>query len=302
MRRLLIFSFLLLATFPVQGQPLMFEEGKEWCYDFMYNFDEAWLPAGEAFASEQWSVGGTEECNGRIYRNLIRESYFVGVKANISEMWRPSFIDDENRNKVWGEVMLVREEGGKVYAVKEKYLSLLKSLYPSDIHPQINPDSFYVAPAEDDTEILLYDFTLKEGDLYPCVGNPIVQEVSHYTTHDGYTRKLLRLSNGAILMEGIGCVNSIGGIVIYQNMNDIVERFTAGRMIYAQLFSCKASSEGEQFFLRSEDGGIFSGVSHLIHDSDSSHVSIYELSGRRLITRPTRSGIYIHRGKKLLIR
>ena len=227
------------------------QEGKHWEYGFMYNYDELWLPAGEPFASESWLVTDRENIDGKAYWKLSRFSTFAHVKS----MWRPA-VGSENQSEVTGEVIAIREQDGKVYARKDQYLALLKALYPKEVHPDVNPDNFYVAEAEDPAEVLLYDFSLEEGDKYPCLGDVYVETVDRYITSDNRWHKMMRLSNGAILVEGIGCVNSIGGIVIYQNLENIREYFSresgAGRMIYAQLLSCGFTGSDQVIYPGSE--------------------------------------------------
>ena len=227
------------------------QEGKHWEYGFMYNYDELWLPAGEPFASESWLVTDRENIDGKAYWKLSRFSTFAHVK----NMWRPA-VGSENQSEVTGEVIAIREQDGKVYARKDQYLALLKALYPKEVHPDVNPDNFYVAEAEDPAEVLLYDFSLEEGDKYPCLGDVYVETVDRYITSDDRCHKMMRLSNGAILVEGIGCVNSIGGIVIYQNLENIREYFShesgAGRMIYAQLLSCGFTGSDQVIYPGSE--------------------------------------------------
>ena len=227
------------------------QEGKHWEYGFMYNYDELWLPAGEPFASESWLVTDRENIDGKAYWKLSRFSTFAHVKS----MWRPA-VGSENQSEVTGEVIAIREQDGKVYARKDQYLALLKALYPKEVHPDVNPDNFYVAEAEDPAEVLLYDFSLEEGDKYPCLGDVYVETVDRYITSDDRLHKMMRLSNGAILVEGIGCVNSIGGIVIYQNLENIREYFSresgAGRMIYAQLLSCGFTGSDQVIYPGSE--------------------------------------------------
>ena len=293
----------------IHGQNRMVEEGKEWEYIFMHNYDLLWLPAGESFASENWCLTGNEEYKGKTYWILSRSSTFVHVKS----MWRPAF-SAENEQAVKGDVLSIREEAGKVYALKEQYLTLLKALYPEEVHPNISYDDFYVPTAEDEDEILLYDFTLNEGDRYPYIGEVLVKEVSYYTTHDGLSRKVLLLTNGAIIVEGIGCINSIGGIIIYQNMEDICEYFESydgtEKMIYAQLFRCELTATGETIYSASDDylpkTSVTSPSDKSVNSESVNYNSVnsnfHDLSGRRLPSLPTRKGIYIKDGRKVLIK
>ena len=305
-RILLLLVFLFSFAFHVcsYGQAKMIEEGKRWMYHFMHNYDQIWLPAGEVFASEDWLVTESEEVNGKTYWKLWRLGAFVHVKS----MWRPPY-SDEDEQAVKGEVIAIREENGKVYSLKQQYLALLKALYPKEVHPNINYDDFYVPLAEDEYEILLYDFTLNEGDQYPFIGEVYVKEVSHYTTRDGLSRKVLILTNGAIIVEGIGCINSIGGVIIYQNMENIREYFDSEpgteKMIYAQLFRCELTSTEATIYSASDDYQLitsFTSPSEKSVNSKSVNCRWSDLSGRRLNAAPTRPGLYIKDGRKVLIK
>ena len=66
-------------------------------------------------------------------------------------------------------------------------------------------------------EVLLYDFTLKVGDRYPCKGDVKVQSVEMVTTRDSVERRLLCLSNGQKILENVGCISAGGELLGYQN-------------------------------------------------------------------------------------
>lgn len=305
-RIMLLLISLLTFTCPFcsYGQAKMIEEGKRWIYSFMNNYDEIWLPSGEEFASEDWQVTEREEINGKMYWKLWRNSAFVHVK----NMWRPPYSDG-NEQTVKGEVIAIREEGGKVYALKQQYLVLLKALYPKEVHPNINYDDFYVPLAEDEDEILLYDFTLNEGDQYPYIGEVFVKEVSHYTTRDGLSRKVLLLTNGTIIVEGIGCINSIGGIIIYQNMEDIHEHFDSEqgteKMIYAQLFRCELTSTETTIYRDTDDYKLITSIASptdKMVNGKSVNSKWSDLSGRRFPAIQIKKGVYIKDGRIVVIK
>lgn len=278
------------------------EKDKAWSYNFMYNYDQIWLPAGEAFASEDWQVTESVEVHGKTYWKLCRNSAFTHVKS----MWRPPYSDEDER-AVKGEVIAIREEGGKIYALKEQYLKLLNGLYPKEVHPTIDHNAWYVAEAEDPNEVLLYDFSLEEGDPYPCIGEVFVESIGHYVTTDNRYRKLLRLSNGATLVEGIGCVNSIGGIIIYQNLENIREYFSSDfgteRMIYGLLHDCR-QADYDHVIYPGAGGYLTSIITPTEKSANGKSVNSKwsDLSGRRLTATPSCPGLYIKNGRKVLIK
>ena len=267
----------------VAQENMMFPDGMKWHYSFKYSVPPVYYPDGE-FALEYWMVDGSEVINEKEYQNLFRHGDFYQVK----EMWRPTL----DRNTI-NFKLSVREENGHVYAIKEQYLQFLRQLYPQDLHPDITP--FYVAEAEDETEVLLYDFTLHEGDTYPCIGDVKVEEVLQQKTADGVKRKVLKLSNGVIVMEGVGCLNSIGGLIIYQNMEGLSETFQSGNSAYAYLVRCWQTDSRVDRYLNQTTA---------IRDLPSNQSrptsnNLYDLSGRRLSTPPAK-GILIQDGKKVV--
>ena len=305
-RRSLLGATLFSWCLSCSGQIQMFQEGRTWNYGFMYNQELVWLKQGEPFASEEWTVSDKEIIEGKSYHKLLRNDYFRNVKRMLDTMWRPSFNQE---SKTSGHVISVREEAGKVYAIKDQYISFLKALYPQELHPEINEDMFYLADADNDNEILLYDFTLEEGDDYPCVGNQKVKQTFHYTSSDGLRRKVLVLTGGSILVEGIGCVNSIGSLVIYQNMSSTTEVLDAASdvIVYAHLIDCLDNTTDSALYLWEKDYPLICTTSVSAPSLNSKHSTLncYDLSGRRL-TVPSASsvgsvlpkGVYIEDGKK----
>ena len=276
--------FLLLMPAHANGQTdCMFELGMSWHYSFCYSNPPIYYP-DSVFAIEEWVVNGSETINEKLYQQLFRHGDFYKVK----EMWRPTL----DRNTI-NFKLSVREENGHVYAIKGQYLQFLRQLYPQDLHPDITP--FYVAEAEDETEVLLYDFTLHEGDTYPCIGDVKVEEVLQQKTADGVKRKVLKLSNGVIVMEGVGCLNSIGGLIIYQNMEGLSETFQSGNSAYAYLVRCWQTDSRVDRYLNQTTA---------IRDLPSNQSrptsnNLYDLSGR-LLSAPPAKGIFIQDGQKVV--
>ena len=90
-----------------------------------------------------------------------------------------------------------------------------------------------------DGELVLYDFNMQPGDIYPYrFGHSIVfvTNVSRVTTLDGVSRRLLTLSNGYELMEGLGCLNSPGMLFCYLNPNPEMKRWEGIQLTLAFTF------------------------------------------------------------------
>ena len=283
------------------------ESGKEWYNNIMLNFDSGVFPANSVFYGEYEMVYDTATILEKEYQRLLIDIDYIsgGVKRKINTIYPITPLR--------GEMFIaIREEQGKVYAVKEQYIDLLKALFPPDLPYYVAPEDYYMSEADDENEVLLYDFTLEEGQRYPCIGEVYVATVSSLTTQDGLTRKVMMLTNGAVLVEGIGCVNSIGGIIVYQNYEvismDLSGGDGSGKEAYARLSSCYTRDDaGFHFQYRDEVDGQFLNTLTAIRDlpaqssaGDSYKSSIFnpqssiyfDLSGRRLSAPPAK-GMYI---------
>ena len=179
------------------------------------------------------------------------------------------------------------EKGGRVYIAEDYF-----DRYLNDIHPEISSPyktregrvAFY--------HILLYDFTLGVGDRYPCTGEVYVRETGTLTTRDGISRRTLLLSNGLVIVEGIGCINSPLGLFAYQNTEE------------GQAIDAKGTLAS--FGYVNKDGGIDSVYENgdMVLDNIKPHhqedilpEAILDLQGRRLQGTPQK-GIYIRNGRK----
>lgn len=123
----------------------------------------------------------------------------------------------------------IRTEDGRIYVDREEYMNYLEeeaklcavnsefSMYP------LSPvgDKDYIPYRQtDDGELVLYDFNMQPGERFLSVeGHDDISVVNVRTmkTRDGISRRLLTLSNGYKLLEGIGCINSPGMFYCYLN-------------------------------------------------------------------------------------
>jgi hypothetical protein len=179
------------------------------------------------------------------------------------------------------------EKGGKVFLSEYHY-----DEYMHDIHPGISRPYKKGEGGIAYYHLLLYDFTLDVGDKYPCKGEVYVKETESLTTRDGISRKTLLLTNGLVIVEGIGCINSPLGLIAYQNTEE-------GQTIVAK--GTLAS-----FGYVNKDGGIDSIYENgdMILDNIKPHQreailpeAIHDLQGRRLNGTPQK-GVYIQNGRK----
>lgn len=251
---------------------------------------------------ELWSLDGVDTINEKRYLKLYRKMSFADVYLPMST---PEIYSNQ------GFIMNLRQQDGKVFAIKEQYLQYMKSLYPEI-------EEFYLGPAEDENEVLLYDFTLNIGDTYPCADGATVTEVRTSQKIDGKEYKLFLLSNGIIIIENIGCVNSLGTLIAYQHTERIVESYSIKRatglttwewqdfLNHGILLWLKQNDQMIYLtdFIETKDFNYFviDNITNIRTDNiSSSYHHIFDLSGRRL-TAPHTGGVYIKDGKKMMIR
>ena len=183
--------------------------------------------------------------------------------------------------------MVLYESKGKVTMQQTYYQEYMDRVFPGISKPYVH--NKFMFPGF----ILLYDFTLDVGDQYPCSGEVYVKETGTMTTRDGIVRKTMVLTNGLIIIEGIGCINSPLGIFGYQNQTTEVE----GSVVLGMEFSGKDGLDGEPVYKYGDylDLSVRNMGKSRIQTTDCP--SIHDLQGRRLASPPNK-GVYIQDGKK----
>ena len=122
-------------------------------------------------------------------------------------------IDDGNTLYALVEPIGVREDNGRVYVFYDDYQKQVARLCQYELNAVSIPYQ-----QTSDSELLLYDFTLQVGDRYPtseAYDDIFVEKVECVITNDSKSRKLLTLTNGLQILEGIGCLNSRNGNLLY---------------------------------------------------------------------------------------
>ena len=197
-----------------------------------------------------------------------------------------------------GGRLLLRETGGRVFAQRGSYAEYFRKAFPDFGNP-------FEAVADWSEDVVLYDFTLSAGDVYPCGGDVRVASVSSITTRDGLDRKVLFLDNGLEIIEGIGCINSPFGVFAYQNGAVLPSSpdTPASRPSSAPVLTCATlvlksftkSCDEEPLYVMGDE---LTGVPHQYAVSSPSPSTVtYDLQGRRVTGTPQR-GIYIQNGRK----
>ena len=187
----------------------------------------------------------------------------------------------------------IRMEGGRVYANYANYLQHLGEFG----HYYYGDTAYLPYPQTDDGEIILYDYNMEVGDKYLSVdGYDDVSVVAKdvVVLKDQKEHRRLTLSNGMILIEDIGCINSPGMLLNYLNPASFSKdnlAFLEYSMSYGQMVY--VTEHRKIVDLRTL------GVSSLPDATPST--PLYDLQGRCLIQKPEH-GLYIQGGRKVVIK
>ena len=193
----------------------------------------------------------------------------------------------------------VREEDGKVYLLYEDYMKIQTWL--QSINRLKDVPIPYLQMSEN--ELLFYDFTLKVGDKYPTsasYGDIYVEKVETVVSEDMQKRKLFTLTNGLQILEGIGCLNSKNQYLGFALLHYLYppEAWVYNDQIdNNRLYEYK---KDDQIVYRGYE--VPTNVNHPFGSHPSSINSWHTLYGRRLTTPPSRPGLYIKDGRKVLIK
>ena len=248
----------------------MLSDNPQWWYGFIYNGCMAGPPFNR--------IEGSFEANGRTYHKLYQvDIIFVDNGTGFREAPRYPIG--------------VREESGKVYAYYKDYENVEKRLrdmgyFKADASPYL---------LTDDSEVLLYDFNLKEGDIYPTsaeFGTITVYRIEVIKTDDGVNRKLFTLSNGIMILEGVGCLNTDDVIFYLYDHHTPLEELDGYYVLCSYMKDGKVVYHADEF-----TGGIPNRLRSTANKASSTSTALFDLQGRRLNAVPAR-GMYIKDGKK----
>ena len=244
--------------------------------DDIYADSVVWGVEGESEGTLNISVDGKEYIQIKRYLMI----YDMNAKPSVRTAHRVNFYNPE---------VLLREEGGKVYARKDQYVEVMNLIY------SVGDESLFMEECNDG-EVLLYDFTLGEGDRYPCRGEVYVSKVDNVVTDDDLSRRCMFLTNGMVIVEGIGCVNSVGEFYGYQNapVLDFGER---GCLVEFGYWDFDRNTYQVVY-----QSGLISAIGVVSDFRQTTLLSIiYDLQGRK-VTTLQKNGIYIKNGKKYLMK
>ena len=204
----------------------------------------------------------------------------------------------------------IRLEDGKVYTNFEDFCEYQNFRFNYDYFYQCcwsfsDPNYLPYHLTEDGSELILYDYTMEVGDGFRHVdGHDDITVVEKDTVAyaDDVPRRRLTLSNGLIIIEGMGCINSNGMLIDWLNP---AEEYQSN---FTYLDYC-ADDWNKPFNIiyTHEDSGLYvvdtnpAGIESLHSPDSSDRHALFDLQGRRLSQNPAR-GVYIQDGRKYVVR
>jgi hypothetical protein len=282
-RKILLLLFLAMQTSLFAQK--MLENQTEWVYTMfspsLYQFYQE--KGGFTYlASEEvvYRVYDTQETDGKT-------SYLVS-----EELLQPSARQLSSTRAYQGNHLALREEGGKVMVGYDDYKNFLEY---SEQFVNAGDPSYIPYPKTEGGELILYDFTKQEGDIYAAAvdGHPevVVKEVDTFIDNTWRECRRLTLSNGSILIEGIGCINSRGMLLSYLNPREATDdrifwlsaKANYDYLVYDQYVDVKTLGIADR---------------PVMSPAETNHIG-YTLGGVR-IAQPQR-GLIIKDGKKTII-
>ena len=185
------------------GYAHMLREGNTWHYHFMIEHAD-----GVKDAWFDYEIADSYVWNGKAYYQMT-----------VSES---SHSADEETGKESALTLDMREENGRVYVSHGLYLWYLQATRDDENIPMpiAGNEDYIPYHANNEGELILYDFNMEVGDSYAHVDgydDVFVVTTDTIETQDSKKRKRITLSNGLVIVEGIGCVNSTGGLIFYLN-------------------------------------------------------------------------------------
>ena len=192
----------------------------------------------------------------------------------------------------------IRREGGCVYVNYNQYVEYLTRSYDGEtFNPSFGNPNYIPYHLTVDGELILYDYNKQVGDKYRTVegyDDIWITAKDSVTISDGKRHCRLTLSNGLVLIEGIGCINSNGRLIDYLNpAKQYWNSFTYLKYVY-------------------DDNGntLYGNTTTKVKESDVLGISekrapinsfvLYDFQGR-MMQHPNK-GIYIQNGRKVVVK
>ena len=298
---LMVLTLLFLCPFSSKGQVYQnIREESYWAYGGMYPWYITLMTklgrTDFAQFEEPYMVIGKHEKNGKTYFTVRYQKIYY------EEGWRTSADEDEKYmfdvdNEHYRQIG-IREQDSKFLVDKDEYITLLNE---DKFGARVGNPEYIPYETTEDNELVLYDFTKREGDVYAYSqeGEPItVASVESFVADDKSSRILMTLSNNLKIIEGIGCINSPGTLIYYLNPGKRNHQIC---LLGWYGYKYAPGNLNLIFFQSFKDAAreIVAGISDAVqYDYDK---VIYDLQGRRLTQQP-RKGVYIRDGRKVVVK
>ena len=262
-------------------------DGFLWIYGFSNNWqveDDAVICKNVTYWTYTLS-SQTINLNGKVYHPVVSEpanAITRGGKDDSDERWY---------------AVGIRKEGGRVYVNYEDYIAYLSRPYNGvNTNPSFGNPSYVPYPVTNEGELILYDYTMEIGDKFQSIEgyndvSVVAKDIVVY--EDKNERRRLTLSNGLVLIEGIGCINSNGHLLDYLNPSPLYEGYFS---YLKQVLNANYNSIYETDVKVIDDTELGVNVVRKYNIP-----SFYDLQGRQLQSNP-RKGLYIRDGKKYLVK
>ena len=225
------------------------------------------------YAKRTYAAVGELEIGGRTYQKIY----------NCTKS-RCAGLDPGPR---YSYLFAMRREGGRVLADADSYRAAFAQ-------------ASNVYPTNDEGEYILYDYDAHVGDAYLGTQYTVVEE-GDTTLSDGQSRRMLVLSSGHRLIEGVGCVNMQGTPFDYLCHDNAPNTF-----FDFSLLENYYDAEDHRIYVNTREKAyeaIVAGVETVAtSDRLASDDRVYDLQGRRMDARHLPKGIYIQHGKKFVVK
>lgn len=261
---------------------------------WIYGFSNNWQVGDDAVICKNvtyWTYTLSNQVinlNGKVYQPIVSEPATAITRG---EMDGP----DER----WYAVG-IRKEGGRVYVNYEDYMKYLSRPYNGvNTNPSFGNPSYVPYPVTNEGELILYDYTMEIGDKFQSIEgyddiSVVAKDIVVY--EDKNERRRLTLSNGLVLIEGIGCINSNGHLLDYLNPSPFYEGYFS---YLKQVLNANYNSVYETDVKVIDDTEL--GVDFVRKSNSILVPSSFDLQGRKLQGKPGK-GLYIRDGKKYLVK
>lgn len=230
-------------------------------------------------------LGDQVQIAGKTYYELLEETQRESIATKLEEEH--------------GVIGYVREEDGKILAP----ISSFKEELATEFEYLVVDDEYIIYDPQWDKDCIV------SASYY----NTMVTDVEQFMLLNGSETKLLTLTTGEKIIDGIGCINKLGGFLYYLSRynyapggpinwclnvfvrNEVVEykapNFTGVPALQETDYT---TYKPDPYFGELVETGIISPT----YVSQSSYNTYFDISGRRTFNRP-KNGIYIKNGKKM---